>query len=208
MFIEKLNRTFRKNEPIFTEEILSAFSQYSRPRVFQFINKAEGNGELVRFDTGVYYLPIVTEFGRSKITAEQVAEKKYVKYGNKIFGIYGRLVLELNFLLSTQVPNTIEIITNNEARRVREVLIGNRPFILRKARCPIDSGNYGAYTIMELFSNMDMRQYQESEYARKEIIKYMNKERITSKDLFSLASSFPARTTKNIVESGVLNDIA
>ena len=62
MFIEKLNSTFRKNEPIFTEEILSAFSQYSRPRVFQFINKAEGNGELVRFDTGVYYLTNGSEF--------------------------------------------------------------------------------------------------------------------------------------------------
>ena len=76
MFIEKLKDVFSANEPIFTEEILAVFTEYSRPRVFQLINKAEKSGEIVRFDTGVYYLPTITEFGMSKITAEQVVEKK------------------------------------------------------------------------------------------------------------------------------------
>lgn len=208
MFTERLKGLFGTNEPIFTEEIMTIFTRYSRPRIFQLINKAEENGEIVRFDTGVYYLPTITEFGVSKITAEQVVEKKYVRSGGNIFGIYGRLILELNFLLSTQVPNTIEVITNNEARRVREVIIGNRPFILRKSRCQINNGNYGAYTLMELFSNMDLREYKENAEVQKEIMKYVNKQRITSKGLLELAPSFPSRTTKKIVESGILNEIA
>lgn len=208
MFIEKLTNVFGKNKPIFTEEIVAVFSEYSRPRVFQLLKKAEGEGELVRFDTGVYYLPIQTEFGMSKITAEQVVEKKYVKNNGEVFGIYGRLVLELNFLLSYQVPNKIEVITNNETRRVREVVIANRPFILRKARCTINNNNFGAYMIMELFSDINLQQYKNDDTARREISKFIKREKITSQDLFLLAPAFPARTTKNIVESGMLNEVA
>lgn len=126
----------------------------------------------------------------------------------KIFGIYGRLVIELNFLLSNQVPNTIEVITNNETRRVREIKIRNRRVILRKSRCPITNDNYKAYTIMELFSNMDLRQYREDMTARNEIIKYLQSERIAQQDLFALAPVFPAQTMKNLAESRLLNEIA
>ena len=208
MFTERLQERYGLDEPILTNEIMAAFSEYSRPRVFQMIQEAEKNEQLIRYDTGVYYLPTQTEFGKSVISVNQVVNKKYIKNNGEIFGIYGRFVIALNFLLSYQVPNTIEVITNNETRRIREIEIRERRVILRKSRCPITNDNYTAYTIMELFSNLDLRQYQDDKAARDEIIKYIQTEQITKRDLFELAPVFPARTMKNLAGSGLLNEIA
>ena len=207
MFTERLRERYGLNEPILTNEIMAAFSEYSRPRVFQMIQEAEKNEQLIRYDTGVYYIPKKTEFGRSIISVNQVINKKYIGNNGEIFGIYWRLIIELNFLLSYQVPNTIEVITNNETRRIREIEIRNRRVILRRSRCPITNDNYKAYTVMELFSNLDLRQYREDKSARDEIINYILNERITKMDLFELAPVFPARTMKNLVWSGILNEI-
>ena len=53
---------------------------------------------------------------------------------------------------------------------------------------------------MELFNNMDLRQYRENGEVQKEIIKYISNQQITSKDLLGLAPCFPTKATKNIVE--------
>lgn len=208
MFVERLKTKFGSNEPIFTDEILASFPEYSTPRIFQLLAEAAIKKDIIHFDVGVYYLPSTTIFGTSSISADSVAEKKYVKKDGKVFGIYGRLIMELNFFLSYQVPNKVEIITNNESRAVREVTIGGRPFVLRKARLPITNDNCGAYTIMELFCNIDLRQYRENRMAQKEIRKYIEQEKILKDDLFALAGAFPARTMKNLAESGLLNEIA
>lgn len=42
MFAQRLREQFNINEPIFTEEIMRLFPEYSRMQVFRFINKAEG----------------------------------------------------------------------------------------------------------------------------------------------------------------------
>ena len=47
MFIERLIAKFNINEPIFTEEILDLFQEYSRAQVFRYINKAKENKEIV-----------------------------------------------------------------------------------------------------------------------------------------------------------------
>ena len=41
MLVEQLKTKFNTNEPIFTNEILAMFSEYSRAYVFRLINKAE-----------------------------------------------------------------------------------------------------------------------------------------------------------------------
>ena len=40
MFIERLKEKFNTNEPIFTEEVLELFPDFSRAQVFRFIKKA------------------------------------------------------------------------------------------------------------------------------------------------------------------------
>lgn len=208
MLIERLKTRFDIDEPIFTNEILEIMQDYSRSRVYQLIAEAEKKGELVHFDNGIYYMPRQTEFGLSVPTVNCVVNKKYVKYKGETFGIYGRFVIELNFLVSYQVPNVIEVITNNESRKMREIEIRGRKVILRKSRLPITNENEGAYTLMELFNNIDMRQYYEEKLIRDSIFEYIKEKQITRSDILSLADAFPAKAMKNLATSGVLYEIA
>ena len=95
--IEKLKNKFGVNQPIFTSEILEEMSEYSRPRVFQLLNKAEKDGSIIRFEKGVYYIPTQTRYGKSLISVEQVIRKKYISNNDEIYGIYGGLQMQQNF---------------------------------------------------------------------------------------------------------------
>lgn len=206
MLVEQLKTKFNTNEPIFTNEILAMFSEYSRAYVFRLINKAEKKGEIIKFDTGVYYIPTNSIIGTSTITAEDVVKKKYVVYKENVYGVYSGLNLQNMFSVTTQMPNTIEIVSNNESMRCRKIKIDGRTIILRKSRCKIDRSNAPAYTILQLLSDMgnssDM-----NDRTKESITKYMKENLVSKEELISLAKVFPAQTTKNLMYSGVLNVI-
>lgn len=144
MLMNKIREKFNINEPIFTEEIMALFPQYSRPYIFRLLNELEKDSELIRYSKGVYFIPKKTFFGLSTITADAVIEKKYLKEYNSIYGIYSGLRLLNLFSITTQVPNVIEIVTNNETMRRREINLNGRTFVLRKSRFKIDKNNASA----------------------------------------------------------------
>lgn len=206
--LERLKNKFGVNQPIFTSEILEEMSEYSRSRVFQLLKKAEEKKEIIRFDKGIYYIPTETRYGESLISVEQVIRKKYISDNDEIFGIYGGLQLQQSFMLTYQVPTVIEVVTNNETMCVRETKIKNRRIILRKSRLPITKENADAYTILELFSNMDMQKYANDALIQREIVGFIKNREIKKKIVYTLSSVFPAKTIKNIIESGVINEFA
>ena len=205
MFEEKMNKIFKKNEPIFIEEILDAFKEYSRAYTFRQIKKMEEDGTIVRFTQGVYYLPTETEFGRSSISIHQILNRKYLNDNDEIFGVYSGLILQNMFGVTTQVPNVLEIVTNKETTRCRKIMIKGREFILRKSRIKITKENASSYMILQLFSEIKDADYMDERGIRT-IRSYMKKTNVTKNDLFELANVFPARTMKNLMVSGVLND--
>ena len=204
MFIEKLKTKFDLNEPIFTNEILDLFNDYSRAYVFRLIDKAEKNGEIVKFDSGIYFIPKKSVIGLSTITAEDVVNKKYIGYKDEVYGIYNGLTLENMFSLTTQMPNTIEVVSNNESMRCRKIMIDGRTIILRKSRCKIDSKNVQTYTVLQLISQMKSTTIID-DTSKEKIKRYMKDNRISNENLISLAQVFPAQTTKKLIYSGVLN---
>lgn len=206
--IQRLKNKFRENEPIFIKEILEEFNDYSRARVFQIIKNFEEQKELIRFDTGIYYIPKKTRFGLSNISVEQVIRKKYISYKNDVYGIYGGITLKTNYLLSYQVPVTLEIITNKETMWSREIKIKNRKIIIKKSRTEINNNNVFAYTILELFSDIDMTKYKEDESVQREIKEYIKENAIKGTDILNLSTHFPSKSLKNIIKGGLINDFA
>ncbi|NMA05182.1 MAG: hypothetical protein GX931_02290 [Acholeplasmataceae bacterium] len=206
MFVERLKTNFGVNEPIFTNEILKTFDEYSRAYVFRLIDEAKNDNSLVNFDTGVYFLPMKTTFGNSTILAEDVVYKKYISYKDEVYGLYSGLFLQNMFNVTTQMPNTIEIISNNESSRKRKTTIGGRTIILRKSRVKINKKNVYAYTILQLFSEIsDIKDINDE--VRKTVKKYMIENRVTEKDLILLAKYFPSQTLKKIIYGGILYEI-
>ena len=200
MFIDKLTENFNINEPIFTEEILDLFKEYSRAQVFRYIDKAKENKKIIQFTKGVYYIPNTTFCGDlSTITVDSVIEKKYLKNASDTFGVFGGIKLLNNFSITTQMAAVIEVVTNNETTRCRRISINGRNFILRKSRCKINTDNYAAYTILQLFKKDKL-----DESSRRRVVDYIKKYQVTQKQLFEMSKQFPARAIKKMIENGVI----
>ena len=205
MFVEIVKNNFSTNEPIYTEEIIKLFPNYSRPQIFRLIQKAESKKEIVNFAKGIYYIPHKTFIGASTITADDVIARRYLKWNNEIFGVYSGLKLKNMFSLTTQVPNIYEIVSNNESSKRREVKMDGRIFILRKSRCTINKGNASAYMIMELFNDLNGEKI--DAFAKKRIVDFMHEKNVTYEKLMNTAMYFPAKALKNLIRSKIINEI-
>lgn len=205
MLTERLKEKFAYNEPIFTKEILSVMGDYSRAYVFRFIDRAMQSGKLARFDEGVYYLPQRTVLGLSTITAEDVIVKKYIGNRGDVYGIYSVLKLQNIFSVTTQMPNVIEVVSNNETMRARTITLDGMKFILRASRCKIKADNASEYMIMQLFNDI---QGEMNDRAKQRVTSYINQKGVKIERLLEIAKSFPAKATKNMIMSGVLYEIA
>jgi biotin synthase-like enzyme len=65
-----------------------------------------------------------------------------------------------------------------------------------------------AYTILELFSDMDIEKYLENHSAQREVKEYIKENKVKMKDIVDLIKNFPSKTIKNIIRGGLMNDFA
>lgn len=199
-----LLKKYGYNEPIFTQEI--AYKEYSKPWLYKELNRLCDEGALIRYDKGVYYVPKQTALGPSLLDPRKVIRKKYVQAGDTAVGYYSGNTL-LNLLeLSTQMPNTIEIYTNNEKSKVREIKIGNQSVVLRRARTPITNDNAAVLQFLELMNFTDATFYNTD---RRVIVDRFIKEKgITRDKVTTYAPVFPDRVMRNLIESEVIYSVA
>ena len=202
MLAETLKEKFGYDTPIFTDEIISLFPQYTRAYIFRLIKSSEAEGSLSRLDTGIYYVPQMTPFGPSVITASDVARKRYVESGDNTYGIYSGLILQNAFSATTQMTNTPEIVTNRESTRCRKITIDGMPFIIRKSRLEITRNNVPVYKILQLFTETNGLEITDT--VKQAVNDYINKNEISRNSILELSPYFPARTLKNMVCSGVI----
>lgn len=204
MFIKELENKFGLNTPIFADEIVKCFCYFSRAYVFRLIKKAEMVGAIIPYSRGVYFIPKKTFFGKSTICSEMVAEKKYIRDGKEIYGVYAGVNLLNQFGITTQVPNILEIVTNKETTRKRSIMIAKKEFVIRKSRCEINIDNYSEYTILQLFNDMDSKEILD-DFAMSQVEKYIKDNGVTRDKLLTMAVYFPSATVKKMIRSGILN---
>ena len=204
MLIKRIEKAFKPGNPIFTEEILLLYPEFTKAYVFRLLKKAEKNGELVRFSRGVYCIPKKTFFGYSTLSSGVVANNKYIGNNETVCGLYAGLTLLNQFAVSTQVPNVIEIITNNETTRKRTVIIDGMKFIVRKSRFKITKENFSYYTILQLFLELGINPSL-SDFSKKKIKEYLVSNNIEQNRLIRYAMFFPAQVAKNLLGSEILD---
>ncbi|MBQ7994715.1 MAG: hypothetical protein IJ247_00645 [Bacilli bacterium] len=206
MFVSRVKENFKPGGPVYTEDIISLFPEFTKAYIFRLLKQAEEKGDIIKFSRGVYCLPKKTFFGKATMTSSMVANNKYVTNGETVYGVYSGLALLNQFGITSQVPNVLEIVTNNEATRKRVVSIDGIKFIVRKSRFEITKENYRYYTIIQLFLDLGINP-QLNDFAKRRIIQYIKDNNIDPKTLIKLATRFPAQALKNLVESEVLNGI-
>lgn len=199
-----LLNTYGYNEPFFTKEI--SFKKYSKPWIYKELNILCEEGKLIRFEKGVYYIPKDTPLGKSVLDPRKIITKKYLQNGDEVVGYYSGNTL-LNLLnLSTQMPNTIEIYTNNEKAKIREVRIGKQRVALRRARTPITKENSAVLQFLELMNFADAAFLTEEK--KEKISAFIKKNKITRAKVAEYAPVFPDKAMRNLIESEVIYNVA
>lgn len=207
MFIERLMQNFNKDEPIFTDEIIELFHDYSRSQVFHYIENAKEKKEIIQYCKGVYYIPHITILNTlSTISVDSIVKKRYLFNKNEIYGIYSGIKLLNTLSITTQRPSVVEIVTNKETTKYRKIVINERNYILRKSRCEINKNNYKAYMIMQYFNDLACNE-KLSNSAKRHLISFIKKQNITTNEIFDMALYFPTKAKKNLMESGIINEI-
>ena len=197
---ESLLNCFGYNEPFKTSEI--NFEDYSKEKICIEMTKLCKKGKVVRFETGIYYIPKTNKFGTVIFNQSKIVDKKYIKDGEKVFGYYSGTELEYRLGLTKVKPNTIVIYTNGETTRMRRVMVGSQRIILRKPRTKIDKFNAPVLCFLELMNGIDTETL--DEYKRKLISDYIKENRITQKQITKYIPFFPDKTCRNLIESEVI----
>ena len=199
--VKCLKTQYGENTPIFFEDIANVCSGYTRGRVYQLIDAAMNSGLLAKAGYDCYYIPTTTPFGKSLLNPRKVIEKKYISNKGEVYGFYTGLALLNSFGITTQMPNVIEVFTNNEATKSRRVTINNQTIIVKRARTTINNSNYKEMMLLELFNLADARSIDVQ--ATQKIVDYMKQNNISIQGIMKYAKFVPARAIKNFMSSEV-----
>lgn len=204
--VKCLKTQYGENTPIFFEDIANVCSGYTRGRIYQLIDAALNSGLLAKAGYDCYYIPTTTPFGKSLLNPRKVIEKKYISNKGEVYGFYTGLALLNSFGITTQMPNVIEVFTNNEATKSRRVTINNQTIIVKRARTTINNSNYKEMMLLELFNLADIRSIDAR--ATQKIVDYMKQNNISIQGIMKYAKFVPARAIKNFMISEVQNAFA
>ena len=162
MVLEYIN-TVGQGIPIFIEEvkdyIIKFYNENDKKKVFNnvkaILNRMNKEGILQTAYKGIYYIPKENIFGKMLLGNRQIIQYKYLmdKSGN-IKGYITGAKLFNDAHLTTQVPNVIDIATN-ECKNFNKYENKNLNVILRKPKITINNENHKYLQLFDLIENKD-----------------------------------------------------
>lgn len=198
-----LIETYGFNEPIISKDV--SYKKYSRQWLYKEFNKLCESGKIIKYEKGLYYIPTKTILGNSLLDPKKVIEKKYINSGQEIIGYYSGVTFLNQLRISTQMPNTIEIYTNNESSNVRDVNVGKQKILLRRARTEINKENAAVLSLLELMNFVPATFFDDER--RDKMNLYIVQNNITRKSITKYAPVFPDKAMRTLVESEVIYSV-
>ena len=199
MLYEYIKQQYKEAEPIFFSDLER--QDISKSALNQQLKKLCDKGLLMKYDTGVYYIPKMTLL-HSVVgpNADMVARYRFISKGDNIDGFYGGHSFANQIGITTQVPRVVEIVSNNTNSSDREVKIGNRRFYVRKPVVPITKENVYVLQMLELLKNLDA--YLDYSYAeaKDKFAEYISVHGIKRSDVDCYIRNYPVSTFKYYYE--------
>lgn len=122
MLKEYLEKAYGYNEPIFISEI--QLEGISDNALRQYFKRMVQSGDIIRFDTGVYYLPKASRIlKKSYLDPMKVIIRKYIKNAGETYGYFSGATFANQIGLTTQMPTVLEIVTSRESTKGRIVTV-------------------------------------------------------------------------------------
>lgn len=199
MLYDYIMENYKQGEPIFFSDLLT--EGLSKPAASQQLKTLCNKGKLMKYDTGVYYIPkkslLKAAVGPN---ADMVARYRFISRGNTVDGFYAGNTFANQLGISVQVPRIVEIVSNNTNSAPREVKIGKRKFFVRKPVTKITAENVYVLQMMDLLKNLDT--YLECTYddAKTKFAEYIKLHDIKRADVDKYIRSYPVIIFKNYYE--------
>lgn len=194
---EMILQKFGADEPIFVEDIITMFPNRSRQWVDKALKTLVDGKILKRYTTGIYYIPRKTMFGESLLDSNKIVVKKYIESNGNVYGYVSGTALLNSLGLTTQVPNMITVVTNNEKSRGRKVKIGKQEVYLIKSPTEITTDNFAILKLLEAVKLIDLNDLDETEFNN--LKKYVQNNNITLDDISKYCVFFPDVVSKKIL---------
>lgn len=202
----EISEKFNTDEPILIEDIEKMYPQRSRPWIDKAIKTLVDGKQLKRFSTGVYYIPRKTVLGDSILNPRKVIAKKYIQNSQDIYGYLGGTSLLNSFGLTTQVPNVITVISNNESTRGRKVEVGSQSVYLCKPPTKITKSNFKTLQFCELIRLIDLDKLDSIEI--KNLENYIKENNISLSSISKYCSVFPDSVSRKILGGPLIEKLA
>lgn len=207
MFLDTIKRNYKPGKPIPISEIFLLFPNFTRAYVFRLLNKAIEQKEMERVYRGIYCVLELTPLGYYTPSGHTIAVSKYVNKNGEICGILSGLSLLNSFSVITQVPNDLEIVTNKEKTRRREVQISGMNFILRKSRFEITKENYKYYIVLQLILEIN-KGFKFTKLSKMLVKEFIEENKLKNEKMLLYASAFPRSVSRTLLNSGVIYESA
>lgn len=206
MLLDYLQKNYKVNEPIFVSDIDLPVTDTN---LRQMLKVLCDNGQIFRYDTGIYYMKGVSRIkGGISLSASEVARYKYISRNNQINGYYSGYTFANQLGLTTQVPYTIEIVSNQASAKCREVRLKNQKIMLRKPRTEITKDNYSVLQLLDLLKDWEKYVDDDMSMAAERIRAYIREICIRRTDVDEYIGLFPDRVYKYIYEMRLYNAFA
>lgn len=198
MLYDYIKEHYKETEPIFLSDLLSVNT--AELDLNQQLKELCANDLLQQYDDKVYFIPKKTTLNSTVgPNADMVARYRFISKGNNVDGFYAGNTFANQIGISTQVPQVIEIVSNNVLDD-GEVQIGNRRFVVRKPIVPITKENVYVLQMLELLKNLDAYLDCPYEEVRKKFVEYISIHGITKSDVELYMKEYPKSTLKYYYE--------
>lgn len=203
MLKEYLEKAYGYNEPIFISEI--QLEGISDNALRQYFKRMVQSGDIIRFDTGVYYLPKASRIlKKSYLDPMKVIIRKYIKNAGETYGYFSGATFANQIGLTTQMPTVLEIVTSRESTKGRIVTVGSQKVRLKRPSIEITSKNAGLLQLLDIVSQANLySEYPEQKMG--EILKrYVRNQRYTRESLMNSLPAITGTTAKNLIKWGII----
>ena len=205
MLYEYLKYKYHPNEPIFLSNLNIEGISYNNLR--QQIKKLVDSGLLVRYDTGIYFIPEPSIFkSGSQLSFNRVVKEKYLLDESReqcgyISGVYFANAVGL----TTQVPMKYDIVTNKATKDYREVKLAQSTIIVRKPKIEVTSANHLTLQFLDLIKDIDSLSELKGLSLNNKLRDYIQKANLEFKEIEKYLDYYPDKIYKNMYKVGILH---
>lgn len=199
MLYEYLTTHYKTTEPIFLSDII--LPDVTNNYIRQMFKQLCDSGKVKRFNSGIYYLP---DFGNGitppTLSAEIVAEHKYISRGGTIYGYYSGQSFAASLGLTDSPDHLLEIVSNNAGGKYREIMLNDIKIILRKPKETISKENWKIMQLLDFLKDIGAYADHRSIQCKALIQNYIVMNHITKESIAPYISEYPDKLYRTIYE--------